>query len=288
MTELIAILSGALAGAGAGLAILALTGSLPRRQARRRDLQLMLEQGFRRGVLAVVAGLLALIVSRWLIAAAAIGGLVLLWPALFGAAASTRRDIGRLEALATWTESLRDTIAGAVGLEQAIPASLRAAPPAIEQPLRMLVNRLRSREMLVPALVKFADEFDDPSADLIVAALVLNARLRGPGLRDVLGELAESARAEVDMRRRVEAQRRSTRRSVQIVTGVVLTVAGGLVVLNRDFLSPYDSAFGQLVLATVIGVFALGFGWLRRLARFDAPGRFLSAQVSDAAPQGVT
>ncbi len=286
MTDLIAILSGALAGAGVGLAILALTGSLPRRQARRRDPQMILEQVFRRGVLAVVAGLLALIVSRWLVAAAAIGGLVFLWPALFGATASTRRDIERLEALATWTESLRDTIAGAVGLEQAIPASLRAAPPAIEQPLRMLVNRLRSREMLVPALVKFADDFDDPSADLIVAALVLNARLRGPGLRDVLGELAESARAEVDMRRRVDAQRRSTRRSVQIVTGVVLTVAGGLVVLNRDFLSPYDSALGQLVLATVIGVFALGFGWLRRLARFDPAGRFLSAQVADATPRG--
>ena len=29
--------------------------------------------------------------------------------------------MARLEALATWTESLRDTIAGAVGLEQAIP-----------------------------------------------------------------------------------------------------------------------------------------------------------------------
>ena len=39
--------------------------------------------------------------------------------------------MARLEGLAIWTESLRDTIAGAVGLEQAIPASLRvAAPPS--------------------------------------------------------------------------------------------------------------------------------------------------------------
>ena len=53
------------------------------------------------------------------------------WPgAAFGGAAGERRSIIRLEALATWTESLRDTIAGAVGLERAIAASLRAAAPS--------------------------------------------------------------------------------------------------------------------------------------------------------------
>ena len=41
----------------------------------------------------------------------------------------------RLEALASWTESLRDTIAGAVGLEQAIPASYNAAAPILKPPL---------------------------------------------------------------------------------------------------------------------------------------------------------
>ena len=67
----------------------------------------------------------------------------------------------------------------------------------------------------------------DPSAflpaielTLMIAALILNARLRGPGLRDVLTALAESTREELDMRRRVEAARRSTRRSAQIVVGV--------------------------------------------------------------------
>ena len=279
--EALAMLAGAVAGGGVGLAVLALSGSLPKRRRQERDVAAAVERTFRRAMLAVLTGVVVLLVSRWVVAAAALGALVFLWPVLFGATASTRRDIERLGALATWTESLRDTIAGAVGLEQAIPASLRAAPPAIEQQLRMLVNRLRSREMLASALVKFADDFNDPSADLIVAALVLNSRLRGPGLRDVLGELAESARDEVDMRRRVEAQRRSTRRSVQIVTGVILLVAGVLVVFNRDFLSPYDSGFGQIMLAGIVAIFAFGFIWLRRLARFDVPGRFLSARVSE-------
>ena len=63
----------------------------------------------------------------------------------------------------------------------------------------------------------FADDLDDPGADLIVAALIINARLRGPGLRDLLGSLSASVREELDMRRKVSAERRSTRRSVQIV-----------------------------------------------------------------------
>ena len=128
--------------------------------------------------------------------------------ALFGGAAEDRTEVAQLEALATWTESLRDTIAGAVGLEQAIPASLHAAAPVLKPPLALLIDRLRTREPLPEALLRFADDLDDPCADLIVAALVLNARLRGPGLRDVLTALAESAREELDMRGRIEAEPR--------------------------------------------------------------------------------
>ena len=135
--------------------------------------------------------------------------------------------MARLEALATWTESLRDTIAGAVGLEQAIPASSRVAAPLLQAPLAQLVNRLHTRVPMPEALRRFADDLDDPGADLIVAALIINARLRGPGLRDLLGALAGSAREELDMRRKVNAERRSTRRSAQIVTGISVTLALG-------------------------------------------------------------
>ena len=89
--------------------------------------------------------------------------LILTWRTLSGAAAE-RRTLARLEALATWTESLRDTIAGAVGLEQAIPASLRAAAPSLHDPLAWLVNRLHTRMPMAEALRIFADDLDDPGA----------------------------------------------------------------------------------------------------------------------------
>src|SRR5205807_4173050 len=87
-----------------------------------------------RGGVAVIVGILALLVTRWLVAGIGMALLAYSWRSLSGAA-SERKAMARLEGLATWTESLRDTIAGAVGLEQAIPASIRVADGSIRDPL---------------------------------------------------------------------------------------------------------------------------------------------------------
>lgn len=225
--------------------------------------------------LALVAFGFVMFVVRWIVLAVAVGLLVGFWKRIFGGVAEERRAIERLEGLAGWTEALRDTIAGAVGLEQAIPATTVNAAPVIRPSLNLLVDRLRVREPLPAALMRFADDLNDPSADLIIAALILNARLRGPGLRDVLSALSESAREELDLRRRVEGARRSTRRSVQIVVGVTLFVSAGLVLLNKTYLAPYGSTLGQLILLVVVLLYAAGVFWLRRLAGVDVPERFL-------------
>ena len=77
------------------------------------------------------------------------------------------------------------TTAGSVGLEQAIIATSRTAPAPIAVELVTLADRLRVRMPLPQALHRLADDLDDASADLVVAALLLNARLRGPGLAQV-------------------------------------------------------------------------------------------------------
>lgn len=232
-------------GGGIALLITAIRG-LPAKpehekaKAGERAAELLRFAG-QRGSLAAGVGLVVLLVTRWAVAGIAAGVLVFFWDKLFGGAAEERAAMRRVEALASWTESLRDTIAGAVGLEQAIPASARAAAPVLRPHLDALVDRLRSRTPLPEALQHLADEIDDASADIIVAALMLNARLRGPGLRQVLGALAKSAREEVDMRQRVMAQRSSTRRSVQIVVAVSVAFVLGLAVFNRDFVAPYGT-----------------------------------------------
>ncbi len=292
MTQVLAILIGGLAGAALFLAVVALYGLPPRRPGSgpgRLD-RLRRDVFSPRGAVAVVAGILVLAATRWVVAGVGVALLAYSWRSLSGAS-SERQAIARLEGLATWTESLRDTIAGAVGLEQAIPSSTRIAAPAIREPLLKLVDRLHTRMPMPDALRLFAVDLDDPSADLIIAALVINSRLRGPGLRDLLGALSRSVREELDMRRKVSAERRSTRRSVQIVIGVSVGMAIGLAFIDRSFLAPYSSPFGQLVLALIAVLYGLGIWWLRRLARFESPQRMLGSGVEAAgaaAPAGNT
>jgi Flp pilus assembly protein TadB len=285
-----ALLAGGAAGAGLLLLVVAVRG-LPQRPPARPPAggRLPPALGFlsRRGWKATIAALLALAITRWPIAAIGAGLLTMTWHGLLGGAGDERLSIARIEALASWTESVRDTIAGAVGLEQAIPSSLRAAGQVMQEPLRLLVDRLRTRMPLPAALERFADDLDDPVADLIVASLILNARVRGPGLREVLTALSRSAREELDMRRRVIAQRRSTRRSVQIVVGVTLVMVALLVLFNREYVEPYAAPEGQLVLVVVLAMFAAGFAWLKRLSGFDVPGRFLFGGAADGRGGGA-
>lgn len=274
-----AILAGIAAGGGLALLIVAIRGLPPKtaeeqagQEKRRAEIAAFLG---RRTLIALVVSLLVLLFTRWPVAAIGTAALVFTWDRLFGGAAEERAGMRKVEALASWTESLRDTIAGAVGLEQAIPASARAASAELREPLNNLVDRLRSRMPLPDALQEFADELDDSSADIIIASLILNARLRGPGLREVLGALAKAAREEVEMRQRIMAQRSATRRSVQIVVAVSIAFPLGLAIFNRSFVEPYGDTLGQAVLAVVAMLFGLGFWWMRSLAKVATPERFM-------------
>jgi Flp pilus assembly protein TadB len=287
-SPLLAIFLGLAGGGAVVLLIQALRGMPPRPPGARSgwaERQLR-EIASLRGVIAVVAGVVVLLATRWVVGGIGVFLLVLGWRSLAGAAGE-RRAMARLEALATWTESLRDTIAGAVGLEQAIPASSRVAAPLLQAPLAQLVNRLHTRVPMHEALRRFADDLDDPGADLIIAALIINARLRGPGLRDLLGALATSAREELDMRRKVNAERRSTRRSAQIVTGISVTLALGLALFNPGYVQGYNSVVGQLVLVVVVALYGAGFLWMRKLATFKAADRLLRGPASPTAAEAV-
>jgi Flp pilus assembly protein TadB len=273
---LLAVMVGAVTGGGLFLLVVAVRGLevKPKNQGPGR-LERQLRQVFGiRGGIALVVGILVLVATRWVVAGVGVALLAYSWRSL-GGAASERRTMARLESLATWAESLRDTIAGAVGLEQAIPSSTRVADASISEPLAKLVDRLHTRMPMHVALRRFADDLDDPSADMIIAALIINSRLRGPGLRALLGALADSVREELDMRRKVNAGRRSTRRSVQIVIAVSVGVAIGLAVIDHAFLAPYDGFYGQLMLVVIGAIYAAGILWLRRLATFEMPQRLL-------------
>jgi len=277
-----AVVAGLAVGGGLALFIAALVGFTKREPDPKSliaSIEKTLQESGQRLIIAALVGILIALLTSWPVAGIAVTGLIFFWDKLFGGVGEERLATQRVEALAMWTESLRDTIAGAVGLEQAIPSSARAASPVLRPHLNTLIDRLRARMPLPDALQYLADDIDDAAADLVISALMLNAKLRGPGLREVLGALAKSAREEVDMRQRVMADRAGTRRSVQIIVVVVCVVVLGVALLGGKFVAPYDSAVGQLILCVIIAIFAAGFWWMRRLANVETPSRLLVRRV---------
>ncbi|MGQ0842987.1 MAG: type II secretion system F family protein [Sporichthyaceae bacterium] len=278
-TTLLALLTFACLGVATWLLLVAVLAA-PRRRADRPRLRLSLPV---RGQVALAVGLATAVLTRWPVAALAATALVWCWPMLVGGGATARRSIERLDALAGWTESIKDTIAGAIGLDEAIPATAAAAALPIRPAVECLVERLRAREPLPTALECFAADLDDPSADLVVAALILNARLRGPGLRSTLEALATSARDELDLRRKVDAGRRALRTGVKIIVGISVGFVAALALLDSAYLDPYDTATGQAVLVLVAGVFAAAFAWLRTLGQEPARLRLLDHATTSGA-----
>jgi Flp pilus assembly protein TadB len=227
-------------------------------------------------VVAILAGLAVGAVTGWVVAAILTVLAVVGLPRILGSNVDHKRHLERIEAIAGWTEMLRDTLVAAAGLEQAILATAPACPEAIREEITELAVRLERGERLAPSLRHLADQLRDPTADLVISALVLAAEHQARQLADLLGELASEAREQASMRMRVEAGRARTRTSVRVIVITTLSFAMGLVLLNRGYLAPYDSAFGQIMLLVVGALFAASFAWLARIARLREPERFLT------------
>lgn len=228
-----------------------------------------------------IAALVVIVLTGWIAGAALAAVAVLLGPKILGGKSERDATVRRTEAIAGWTEMIRDSIAAASGLEEAIVATGPVAPQAIKPEVSNLVRRLRHAS-LPDALGEFRDEVAHPSADLVVAALTIAARMEASDLTGLLSRLAESIRGEARMRVRVEVGRTQVRTATKIIVGVVGATVALLTLLNRDYLSAYDGPGGQIVLVCIGGIFAIG-GWLLvRMAEIDIPDRF-TARTSTGA-----
>ncbi|MCP3860332.1 MAG: pilus assembly protein TadB, partial [Phycisphaeraceae bacterium] len=169
----------------------------------------------------VVAGVVVFASTGWPVAAVITAGIVIWLPRPLAARSSRHDESAKTEAIASWTEMIRDNIAGSAGLEQALIASSSVAPLAIASELRRFAARV-DRMSTVDALARLGADLDHPSADLVVVALVNAARMEARELGPLLGRLAETIRADVRMRLRVEVGRARIRTSARIVVATTL------------------------------------------------------------------
>lgn len=229
-------------------------------------------------IAAVGMGIVCVLVTGWPVAGP-IGAL-----AAFGLPRLLRQtsgsvSIAKIEAVATWTEMLEGTLAASAGLGQAIIATAELSPDPIRPATEHLAQQIRSGVHPREALLQFAEEVGDPCADRVVCSLLLAFSSRAQRLGELLHALAESTRQEVALRLRIETSRASVRSSVRTVVVFSVAFAAGLSVLARSYLTPFDSATGQLVLLVVGGLYAGGLILMVALARPPAPVRLLGPDV---------
>ena len=247
---------------------LARLGSLNRRT------RLLLGAGTAVGI--TVAALTGWVIAIPLVPAAAAG-----LPILLTAPPSSSK-IDRLEAMEEWTRSLSGILTAGIGLEQALLATLRSTPEAIRPEVTRLASRLRARWATEDALRAFADELDDATGDLIAGNLILGARRRGAGVASVLEALAESTAADVAARREIESDRakpRSTARWVTLITIAVL----GVLALTGDYIRPYGTPIGQMLLVLLLGLYVGMLLWMRKMSAGKPLPRFIGAAANEAA-----
>ena len=182
-----------------------------------------------------------------------------------------------VEAIASWTESLRDTISAASGLEQAIIATENHCPRAIAEPVQRMVASLRYGTF-EDALRRFADDVAHPTCDFVVAALITASAHHSRDLAQLLGHLAECSRSECELYLRIWVSRARTRTSVRIISGTIASFALGLFVFNIGYLRPFLTTEGFFVFLFVGVCFGSSLTWMSHIARVETPARLLASR----------
>lgn len=222
------------------------------------------------------AGFAVALVTGWVIAivlvpAAVVGIPLLLTPP--PAAAS----IEKLSALEEWTRSLSGKLTAGQSLRSALIKSLQSVPAPIEPEVRVMVSRLWNNAASTEDVLRaFAEDLDDSTGDVVASQLILAATGRGQaGLAKALEALAETVASDVRARRQIEADQAKPRTTARTVTVITLAVLG-LLGFTGDYIKPYGTPLGQLILAVLLSAYVATLLMLRRMAVAQPLPRFLS------------
>lgn len=180
-----------------------------------------------------------------------------------------------VEAIASWTENLRDVISASSGLHEAVITAAQCPPDAISNAVQRLAASLRYQSLEV-SLREFADEVAHPTCDFVAAALIIASQNQARDIALLLSHLAECARSECDLYVRVWVSRARSRTAVRIVTGAVIFFFTGIMLLSSSYLQPFLTVQGMCVFVGIIAVFVFSVRWMTRIAHIELPQRFLA------------
>ncbi len=258
-------LAGGLVGAGLGVLVVPFRLRRPGPPARR---VLPSRVVVVRAAAGIVLGTVVGWVTGWPAAGLAAAAAVSLLPGLFSGP-SQADVVAKLEAIAVWTEQLRDTMMVSKGLAEALQVTARVNSGPLEGPLGRMSVAVKMGVRPADALRTLATELADPTADMVIAPLVMSAERDASQISGALDALAKEARREASQRREVDASRASARSEMRTVAigSVAFMGAFWLVGRSTPLLTWYSTMAGQLVLGLVFILMATGIWLMARLVR---------------------
>ena len=270
---LFAAVVAALVVATAGSAAAAFRPPRPRRVAGRRS---RTQVAPATAGAALAAGVVVLVGTRWVVAALAAAGLVVVWSSLFQSVGATveRR---RVAAIAKWLEDLRDLQRGSnLDLPQALDRAALRAPKDLENELARFVDRVRHHTPIDRALLELAADLDHPISDLAIAAMLFAyGHASGSTLYDTFEELASTARDELTARDQIDRVRVRFESSMRRMLVILVALIAYLLIASRDTVAEYSTPAGQMYLIVPVTIWGFALWWLRRLSRYRRGARHL-------------
>jgi tight adherence protein B len=224
---------------------------------------------------ALVIGALAQLLLGWALVSLLAAGSGAAAPFVYYTHRHDRRRAALQGALAEGIAQLRDAIRTGLAVQEALAALARTGPEVLRPDLAPLTREMRLLGF-APAVHNLRERLADPLFDIVAATLLLNDRLGGRNVGQVLDRLAQATRAQVRVQEELRAYQARTVLSARIIAAVPLVVLLGIRQINPGYLALFDDVLGQLLLAGCLVSVAVGYAGMLWLTRLPAEPRVLT------------
>lgn len=222
----------------------------------------------------IAAGLAAQVFLGWGILSLLAAGFGLVAPFVYYIRRHDRRRATQQIALVEAIDQLRDAIRTGLSISEALAGLARSGPEALRPEFATLVREMRLIGF-ESALLALRHRLADPVFDVVAASLLLNDRLGGRNISQVLDRLAHATRAQLRIEQELRAHQARNVLSARIVAAVPLVVLVAIRQVNPGYLALFDSWSGQLLLAGCLVSIAVGYAGMRWLTRLPGETRVL-------------
>jgi tight adherence protein B len=188
-------------------------------------------------------------------------------------------------ALFRWREARRSAAVGAALvsavdlLAQLLPAGhstrqslvvlAESGPAQLRGEIAQVLGRL-TEVPLEQALIEAQEKMRQPLFTLIASTLIVGNR-SGGRLAPLLQELSRAAHQIDSVQGQLRAEQAQGRLGALVIAVMPLGLLGLLHVVNPQYLSPYETVSGELVLGGLVAMIVLGYLWMMHILHIPQP-----------------